>query len=135
MDASQLHILIVDDDRGVRDGLVEIFSDEGFPVTAIADGPGALALIGTRDFSLVVMDVRLGTGQDGREIMQRARAARPALKALYISGATAGLAFDPDLDGFVSKPFRPREIVGCVWELLCREPRRRQAETIAAGAR
>jgi len=126
-------ILVVDDDPQVRDLLTGILADEGLSVTAVADGTAATALLDTREFSLVIMDVRLGLGQDGREVIERARLTQPELKSLYISGGTAGLAYNPDLDGFISKPFRKREVIGCVWELHYREPRR-QAGAIDTSA-
>jgi two-component system nitrogen regulation response regulator NtrX len=127
-------ILVVDDDLQVRNLLSGILGDEGLSVTAVADGTEATALLDTREFSLVIMDVRLGEGQDGREVIERARLTQPELKSLYISGGTAGLAYNPDLDGFISKPFRKREVIGCVWELHYREPRRRQTEADATDS-
>ena len=65
-------ILVVDDDPHVRDLLTGILADEGLSVTAVADGTEATTLLDTRKFSLVIMDVRLGMGQDGREVIERA---------------------------------------------------------------
>jgi len=117
-------ILVVDDDPAMRELLSGILQDQGFPVTAVADERSAMGEIGTGRFSLVVMDIRLADGEDGRAIVQWARNSQPTLKSLYVSGLPGGLPFDPDLDGFIGKPFQSREIVGCVWELYYREPRR-----------
>jgi len=138
MTEGQFQILVVDDDPGMRDLLCGILSDEGFPVTAVADEPAAMEKIATGAFSLVIMDIRLAQGQDGRAIVQWARKTQPTLKSLYISGGPGGLPFDPDLDGFISKPFKPREVIGCVWELYYRGPRRgldrqEQTEETAVG--
>jgi CheY-like chemotaxis protein len=117
-------ILVVDDDPEVRKVLNAILAEEGFPAAAAGDEAAAMQLIETQRFPLVIMDIRLAAGQDGRAIIQLARRSQPGLKTLYISGGPGGLPFDPDLDGFISKPFKPREVIGCVWELYYREPRR-----------
>jgi two-component system OmpR family response regulator len=118
-------LLVVDDDPDVREVLNAVFVDEGFLVAAAGDESAAMSLIETQAFPLVIMDIRLAAGQDGRAIVQWARRSQPDLKTLYISGGPGGLPFDPDLDGFISKPFKPREVIGCVWELYYREPRRK----------
>jgi DNA-binding response OmpR family regulator len=37
---------------------------------------------------------------------------------LFISGSADPVVCDPELDDFVAKPFRPFELLGCVWKVL-----------------
>jgi DNA-binding response OmpR family regulator len=41
---------------------------------------------------------------------------------LFISGFSNPVVAEPECDDFVQKPFRPAELLGCVWELLQRGP-------------
>jgi CheY-like chemotaxis protein len=52
-------VLVVDDDRGVRDLLVEILAVDGHQVEAAGDGQTALAMLAGCDFDVVVTDVRM----------------------------------------------------------------------------
>jgi CheY-like chemotaxis protein len=63
----------------------------------------------------------LPEGLDGVELVIYARARSPELKSLFISGYSDPVMDDPDRDDFVTKPFRPRELLGCVYELLSRQ--------------
>jgi DNA-binding response OmpR family regulator len=124
MPDGRFRILVVDDDPGISELLCDILGEEGFATVGVADEPAAMAQLATGAYSLVIMDIRLAAGEDGRAIVQLARRTQPLLKSLYISGGPGGLPFDADLDGFISKPFKPRDVIGCVWELCYREPRR-----------
>lgn len=117
----QPSILVVDDDVGVCETIQSLLDDEGFTVAAAATGWEALDLLAVRQFDLAVVDVRLGGAFDGVDFVRRARAEQPRLRALFISGYDHRATDDPDRDDFVSKPFRPSELLGCVWELLQRK--------------
>ena len=114
-------ILVVDDEPEVRELVETILDDAGFAVASAKDGPAALQIIETDPVDLAVVDMRLPGEFDGPETVRRARAKHPSLKALFISGAeSAPNRCDPGRDDFVPKPFCPRELLGCVFELLLR---------------
>jgi CheY-like chemotaxis protein len=111
-------ILVVEDDPEVRDTVSEILADSGFRVVTAATALEAIALAEERDFDLVVADVRLPGGLSGLQMAQHMRGRQPRLKCLFISGTASPIICDPELDDFVSKPFRAFELLGCVWKVL-----------------
>ncbi|HEY1797337.1 MAG TPA: response regulator [Stellaceae bacterium] len=114
-------ILVVDDDDAVRETIRSLLDDEGFTVTTAATGLEALDLVEARKFDLAVVDIHLKDEFDGIDLVQHARSQQPGLRSLFISGLYSRATDDPDRDDFVSKPFRPHELLGCVWELLHRK--------------
>lgn len=61
-------ILVVDDQPGMRETLVDILEAAGLQATSAADGDAALALARARDFDVVVMDIRM-PGRDGVSVL------------------------------------------------------------------
>jgi two-component system, cell cycle response regulator CpdR len=123
VDRARLRILVVDDDEDGRDFVETVLSREEIEACFAADGAAALTLLGGREFDLLLTDVRM-PGIDGHELACRARALRPGLRALYMSAFHDSHELDPALDGFVAKPFRPRELLGCIFEIAGRNPDR-----------
>jgi len=114
-------VLVVDDEKDVRELVETILRNAGFAVTSVADGAAALGIIERQAVDLAVVDMRLLGGLNGLETVRRARARRPDLKALFISGVESTPSRrDLDRDDFVSKPFSGGEFLGCVFELLLR---------------
>jgi DNA-binding response OmpR family regulator len=118
VDQPPLAILIVEDDDGIRDMINTILIDAGFYVETAATGWEAIAAIEEKPFDLVVADVQLPGGLSGIQMAQHVRSRYPMLKCLFISGKAEPVVCDPRLDDFVSKPFRPLELLGCVWKVL-----------------
>lgn len=114
-------ILVVIDDREKRERIVRILGDEGFAVTAAAEGLAALRAIGTRRFAMAVAATRLPGSLDGAMTIRQARAKQPWLKALFLddSGIRRGRG-NPDTDDFITAPFERHELIGCTFELLQR---------------
>jgi DNA-binding response OmpR family regulator len=113
-------ILIIDDDPEICSLLGSILGRAGFSVATAFDGPSALERVSQDDFDLLITDIGLPLPMDGFETVRRARECKPSLRSLFISGAHKPRWEDPNRDDFVSKPFREREIIGCVWELYLR---------------
>ena len=89
--------------------------------TVAATGPDGLDRIRDTEFDLVVTDIALPGGLDGLRMMQRARALRPGLRCVFISGGQPPSDADLRLDEFVAKPFRLAELLRCVRNILrCR---------------
>jgi two-component SAPR family response regulator len=63
---------------------------------------------------LAVVDIQLAGTFDGIDFIRCARTQQPQLRALFISGFQNRVTDDPDSDDFVSKPFRPSELLSCV---------------------
>jgi two-component system, NtrC family, nitrogen regulation response regulator NtrX len=101
------HILIADDEPGIRTQLAAILGDEGFAVTAVASGEEALAALATDIFDLVLLDVWL-PGVDGIETLRQLRGAGHTTPVVAISGhASAETAVRAVREGafdFLEKP-------------------------------
>jgi len=101
------HILIVDDEAGVRQSLVGILEDEGYVAHAVESGEAALGAMEARRYDLALLDVWL-PGMDGIETLARLRAIDPELPVVVISGhgtiETAVKAVRNGARDFVEKP-------------------------------
>jgi len=78
-------ILLVDDEKGVRDSLRGILEDEGFDVHSAASGEDCLSMIDKREYAVVLLDVWL-PGIDGLQVLNRIRTAAPLTGVVIISG-------------------------------------------------
>jgi PAS domain S-box-containing protein len=118
-------VLVVDDDEGVRRMMQRTLERAGYAVHAAASPAEALAWLraSASPLDLLVTDVVL-PGMNGRELADRVRADRPALRVLYTSGYTANVVVhDGVLESGVellSKPFSPAALSARVAELLSR---------------
>jgi CheY-like chemotaxis protein len=87
-----------------------VLRDQGFSVLEAADGPAALALIGqSQPIDLLITDVGLPGGLNGRQVAEAMRGRRPGLKVLFITGYAENAALGGGLLGphtqVLTKPF------------------------------
>jgi CheY-like chemotaxis protein len=116
-------VLLVEDERSVRDLAERIFRERGYRVTATGEGKEALRAFAAApdEIDIVVTDLIM-PGMSGRELVQAIHQIRPNLKALFVSGYTEdeiirrGL-HDPDV-AFLQKPFTADELADRVRTLL-----------------
>lgn len=101
-------ILIIDDERGIRDTLSAVLSDEGFAVSSVATGEEGLDAARKGNFACILLDIWLGDGIDGLETLEQLKKDGVESAVVMISGhgnietavrATKLGAFD-----FVEKP-------------------------------
>jgi CheY-like chemotaxis protein len=114
-----LRVLVADDDADIREFVETVLADEQFSATFAPDGRQALEFLEAAEFDLLLTDIRM-PGMTGFELVRRARATHPDLRVLYMSGFAAEYRIDPRRDDFVPKPFRPRELLGCIFEIMGR---------------
>jgi DNA-binding response OmpR family regulator len=114
-------ILVVDGDETARALIEHTLADQGFAVTMAADGHTALHQIETRSFALVIAEILLPGTIDGFKTLHQARALQPRLKCLFTSRSAPPPWRNDELDEFIAKPFHPRELLGCVFELIERD--------------
>jgi two-component system, cell cycle sensor histidine kinase and response regulator CckA len=116
-------ILIIEDDRAVRETTVRLLARAGFKVAAAEDRSGALAALSAPDrIDLVVTDVIMPE-QSGPELVRILRKERPDLAALYVSGYAGEALHEHGLsqdDAFLQKPYMPNVLIGRIKELLAR---------------
>ncbi len=80
-------VLVVDDEPILRKLLIEMLRDLGYGVIEAADGAEALCVLqSTQEVDLLVTDIGLPGGMDGRQLADAALALRSDLKILFITG-------------------------------------------------
>jgi len=80
-------ILVVDDEPLVRMVAVEMLTELGYQVIEAVDGPSALKILQSdQPIDLLVTDVGLPNGMNGRQLADAARTGRPRLQVLFITG-------------------------------------------------
>ena len=119
------HVLLVEDDLLVRTQAGRLLTGLGYRVTVADDGPSALAALdAANDISLLMTDMMMPGGMNGRELAVRARRNRPALKVLLTSGYTeeAGpVGSGPDTGAaFLPKPYRRAQLAAALSAALSR---------------
>ena len=84
-------VLIIDDEFAVRALTGEILDELGYRTAAAANGRDGLKLLRTQDrYDLLVTDVGMPGGLNGRQVAEAARKLRPELKVLFITGYAEG---------------------------------------------
>ncbi|MBN9057524.1 MAG: response regulator [Rhizobiales bacterium] len=87
MSAAQDTILVVDDEPLVRMVAVDMLEELGYVVLEAGDGPSALKILEARpEISLLVTDVGLPNGMNGRQLADVVRGKRPDLNVLFVTG-------------------------------------------------
>ncbi|MCW5624622.1 MAG: two-component system response regulator OmpR [Burkholderiales bacterium] len=126
-------ILVVDDDRRLRDLLHQYLSSQGFAVVSVADSTGMDKMLGTDGADLIVLDLML-PGEDGLAICRRLRANgnRTPIIMLTAKGNDADriTGLDTGADDYVAKPFNPQELTSRINAVL----RRSGGSSIPPGA-
>ncbi len=77
-------VLVVDDERGMRDLLSRVLGDAGHTVSSVESGEEALVLLAREKFDVLVVDKNL-PGIDGVSVLKLVRASQPALRAIMIT--------------------------------------------------
>lgn len=118
------HILVVDDDKRLRELLRRFLSENGFRVTTAADAAEARAKISSLAFDLIVLDLMM-PGESGLALTQSLRETSTVpILMLTAMGETdqriAGL--ESGADDYLAKPFEPRELVLRMRTILRRVP-------------
>jgi len=79
------HLLVVDDEAGIRESLSSILADEGYDVDSVASAEEALERAAAGDIEVVLLDVWL-PGIDGLEALSRLQATARPPAVIMISG-------------------------------------------------
>ena len=78
------HILIADDERSVRELMVDVLEDEGHQVVTAPDGATAARRLERESFHLLITDLRM-PGLTGMELLRRARAEHPDMEVVVLT--------------------------------------------------
>lgn len=102
-----MKILIVDDDRAIRNSFGEILMDEGYEVAKAEDGPGALKAVEEERFDVIFCDIKM-PGMDGVEVLEKFMEMNLDAAVVMISGhgdiSTAVECIKKGAFDFVEKP-------------------------------
>ncbi|HEY9178934.1 MAG TPA: sigma-54 dependent transcriptional regulator [Flavipsychrobacter sp.] len=100
-------ILVIDDERAIRNTLKDILSFEGFEVEEAADGAEGLEMIKAKDYNCILCDVKMPK-MDGIEVLEKVKELKPDIPFVVISGhgniETAVDAVKKGAFDFISKP-------------------------------
>ena len=80
-----MKILIVDDERSIRNSLKEILGDEGYDVDVAEDGMTALAMVDKERYNVIFCDIKM-PGMDGTEVLDKMMAEGVDSAVVMISG-------------------------------------------------
>ncbi len=122
--AGKKELLVVDDERGMREFLEIMLSREGHSVTLAESGKKALALLSERAFDLVLCDIRLGD-ISGISVLREAKNLSPApvviMISAYASTENAVEAMNEGAFDYIPKPFDNDELRATVRNALERK--------------
>lgn len=118
-------ILVVDDERHIREMTRTMLTRKGYRVIVAADGAEAAVIFAQRvaEIRLVISDLHM-PNLDGAMLSRALRRINPSAKMLVVSGMSSALGNRPDYnpeefaDAFLQKPFKPEVLVAKVQELL-----------------
>jgi len=114
-------ILVVDDDRSMREFLEILLTKEEYHVSLAASGEEAYQILENKEFDLVITDIRM-KDINGIEVLKRAKQVSPETMVVMISAfATAETAVEAMKEGaydYIPKPFKVREFKKIIKDTL-----------------
>ena len=120
---SHRKILVVDDDKRLRDLLQRYLSEQGFTVKAAENAEMMDKVLARDTFDLIVLDLML-PGEDGLSICRRLRAGEPQQAIIMLTAKGDEIdrivGLEMGADDYLPKPFNPRELVARIQAVLRR---------------
>ncbi|WP_109806627.1 response regulator [Sphingosinithalassobacter portus] len=116
------HLLLVDDERSIREPLAQYLTKQGFRVTQCGDAESARARLNAYSIDLVILDIMM-PGEDGLSLCRHIRATSetPVILLTAKSEETDRIiGLEMGADDYVVKPFSPRELAARIKVVLRR---------------
>jgi PAS domain S-box-containing protein len=116
-------VLVIDDEPVVRMLIVEVLEQAGYTALEAEDGPSGLKIIDSdARLDLLITDVGLPGGMNGRQVADAARVSRPDLKVLFVTGfaenaAVAGGHLERGM-AVITKPFVMADLANTITEMI-----------------
>ena len=127
-------VLVVDDERIVRESLGSWFRDDGYEVTTADSGREALRIVAARSYDIALLDIKM-PGMDGLALQQRLCEVAPQTSVIimtaYASVDTAVRALKAGAYDYIVKPFDPEELSNLVRRASEHRRLREQGATLA----
>lgn len=118
-------LLVVDDDKRLRELLERYLGEQGFVVRSAEDAAAMNRELAHEAFDLVVLDLML-PGEDGLSICRRLRSADPQLAIMMLTAKGDEIdrivGLEMGADDYLPKPFNPRELLARIQAVLRRRP-------------
>lgn len=130
------HLLLVDDERSIREPLAQYLSRNGFRVTAVENAAEARMRLNANAIDLVILDIMM-PGEDGLSLCRHIRETSeiPVILLTAKSEETDRIVgLEMGADDYVLKPFSPRELVARIKVIFRRVATGGQRVTAPDGA-
>ncbi|MBQ8604427.1 MAG: response regulator transcription factor [Oscillospiraceae bacterium] len=115
-------LLLVEDDMAIVKNLTEFLRNEGFDVYSCAGQADAMELVEQYDFDIALLDISLTDG-NGYSLCMNIKA-RKDIPVIFVSASgdeySVVTGLDMGADDYISKPFRPRELLSRIKSVLRR---------------
>jgi len=116
------HLLVVDDDPGIRELLCRYLGEQGFEVSAVEDGKSMDSWLAEKKADLIILDLML-PGEDGLSLARRLRGDQN-VPIVMISARGEDVdrivGLEVGADDYLAKPFNPRELLARIRAVLRR---------------
>ncbi len=113
-------ILLVEDDKSIVSNLTEFLASEGYAVQSASGQSDALKLIETHPFDLVLLDISLSDG-NGFSVCKAIKSEH-SIPVIFLTASgdeySTVTGFELGADDYIAKPFRPRELVTRIKNIL-----------------
>jgi ATP-dependent Lon protease len=114
-------VLVADDEQIARNNLSHILKKEGYDTYTAADGEGALALLDSNEFDVVLTDMRMGR-INGIQVLEEVKSRSPETEVVMVTGyATVDSAVEAMKKGayhYLTKPFKNEDVRATMKEIL-----------------
>jgi len=118
-----LHVLVVEDDAHIREGLCDLLESEGAQVTVAADGEAGLAQWRQGRFGLVILDIMM-PGKSGYDVCREIRRTDTQVPVIMLTAKSEEMdkvvGLELGADDYVTKPFGVRELLARIHAVLRR---------------
>ena len=113
-------VMVIDDDRGVREILSLALSEEGYDVESAMDGAEGLAMLGRRPVDVVIVDMRMPE-IDGSDFCRLYAEQTDGRGRVILMTAMAGRSVTADIPGvveWIAKPFDLDEVLDVIARII-----------------
>ncbi len=119
-------ILVVDDAPFVRELLVDHLTRNGYLTVEAGTGPDALVAVAAENPDVILLDIDLGPGMNGLEVLRRVRREHPSIGVIMMTGyrepALARQTTDAGAIECLFKPIEMRRLSALIAEFLSTRP-------------
>ncbi len=132
MNEPNSRILVVDDDRRLRELITKFIKDSGYKVDSAASATEARVHLAAQDFDMIVLDIMM-PGETGIDLTHSLRESGNAIPILFLTARDSVEdrihGFDSGGDDYLPKPFEPAELLSRMRAILRRHTKTKPETT------